>query len=260
MQYLAPASVGLFLLSVVLGAEPAPPPREADVVRLPEAANANPLGKLGAHDVVLNVNASGQVLLGPAQREGKAFATLDRPYQVEQFLKRRAKEERAARGEPADADELLRSALVLRIDARTPFLTAYYNLIAARFAKYKHYQLRVNRGGDRGEGRFDLALPLGAPMPEAEFVARATSDDTGGLAKLTLRGDGLGGEFDLKDDLAALGKQLANLALRHKGKRFRLHLEVGEKVLYSEAIRVLDTAFGAGHTDVWLFPIDKRVR
>src|SRR5262245_1422958 len=94
--------------------EPLPKGDEGDTgsgfpaeVKLPASEAAKPLGGTEEY-VYLNVNEQGKVLLPPIDhfktKDGDTVSILENPAQVEIYLKRRAKEDRAVAG-PAGADK-----------------------------------------------------------------------------------------------------------------------------------------------------------
>lgn len=120
-------------------------------IKLPEALAAKALTKGEEYAIYLNVNEKGQVILTPTDHftdsAGNVTTTLDNPAQVENFLKRRAKEDRAAAG-AAGADKPLRSIIILRVHKECPFEKTYGIMKACRRAEYLRVQLRavVGRG------------------------------------------------------------------------------------------------------------------
>ncbi len=108
-------------------------------VRLPEAVSAKALGVDAETIIFLNVNAKGQVLLPPVDREGDND-TLDNPAQVEGYMKRRAAAQRLK-----DKKDKPDAVLILRIDRGTPFDKSYPIMKACRTAGYTNVQLRAIR-------------------------------------------------------------------------------------------------------------------
>ena len=103
----------------------------------------------------------------------------------------------------------------------------------------------------------------GAPAADektAKFVARVTATDQGKIEKITLRGEGIEKELDLKADAADFGKKLKELATKHKGKRLALTLELGDKLVYEHVVKLIDAATRAGIEDVSPVPIDPKKR
>jgi biopolymer transport protein ExbD len=121
-------------------------------IKLPEAIAAKALNKSEEYAIYLNVNEKGQVILTPTDQykdsNGDVISTLDNPIQVEGFLKRRAKEDKAAAG-PAGADKPLRSVIILRVHKECSFDKTYGIMKACRKADYLRVQLRAVVG--RGE-------------------------------------------------------------------------------------------------------------
>ena len=115
-------------------------------IKLPEAIAAKALDTKEDYAIYLNVNEKGQVILTPTDQykdsEGNVISTLDNQAQVEVFLKRRAKEDRAAAG-PASADKPLRSVIILRVHKECSFDKTYGIMKACRRADYLRVQLRA---------------------------------------------------------------------------------------------------------------------
>lgn len=115
-------------------------------IKLPEAIAAKSLDKTEDYAIYLNVNEQGKVVLAPSDYfkdgEGNVITTLDNALQLEVFLKRRAKEDRAAVG-PANADKPLRSIIILRVHKDCPFEKTYQIMKACRRAEYLRVQLRA---------------------------------------------------------------------------------------------------------------------
>lgn len=118
-------------------------------IKLPEALAAKALEKSEDYAIYLNVNEQGKVILAPSDQYkdpgGGVVETLDNPAQVENFLKRRAKEDLAAVG-PANADKPLRSIIILRVHKDCPFEKTYGIMKACRKAQYLRVQLRAILG------------------------------------------------------------------------------------------------------------------
>lgn len=115
-------------------------------IRLPEANAAKVLEKRDYDPLFLNVNEKGQVLLTPNQQEGDT-TTLDNPIQVEEYMKRRAAEEKReaqAKGQPWEKPARL---LILRAHKEAEFGKTYAIMKACRKAGYEKVQLRVLLGG-----------------------------------------------------------------------------------------------------------------
>jgi biopolymer transport protein ExbD len=115
-------------------------------IKLPKALAAKALDKSEDYAIYLNVNEKGQVILAPVDQytdsAGNVTTTLDNPDQVKSFLKRRAKEDRAAAG-PANADKPLRSVIIMRVHERCSFEKTYAIMKACRQADYLRVQLRA---------------------------------------------------------------------------------------------------------------------
>jgi biopolymer transport protein ExbD len=80
------------------------------------------------------------VILTPDQWEGDIH-TLDNAIQVENYLKRRASEERRRRKVPPDAP--LETVLILRVDRETEFRKTFEIMNACRRVGYDRVQLRA---------------------------------------------------------------------------------------------------------------------
>jgi biopolymer transport protein ExbD len=115
-------------------------------IKLPRAVAAKALGQGEDYLIFLNVTDQGKVRLAPTDQttdaDGNVISTLDNPAQVENFLKNRAKEDRAAAG-PANKDKPLRSIVILRVHEDCPFDKTYAIMKACRRAEYLRVQLRV---------------------------------------------------------------------------------------------------------------------
>ncbi len=106
-------------------------------IRLPEAAAAKAIEKTVESTLFLNINKEGRVILTPDQWEGDT-RTLDNPIQVENYLRRRANEERRR----TKKDEL-ETVLILRIDRETEFKKTFEIMNACRRVGYERVQLRA---------------------------------------------------------------------------------------------------------------------
>jgi hypothetical protein len=100
----------------------------------------------------------------------------------------------------------------------------------------------------------------GADEKTAKFVARVTATEQGKIEKITLRGDGIKKELDLKADTADFEKKLKELATQYKGKRIKLTIEIADKLLQEHVITLLDVSVRAGIEDVSPVPIDPKKR
>lgn len=114
---------------------------------LPKAIAAKALTQGESYTIFLNVNAEGKVILSPGDQykdsEGRTTETLDNAAQVENFLKRRAREDKAAVGAAANADVPLRSVVILRVHKECRFEKTYPIMKACRLAGYSRVQLRA---------------------------------------------------------------------------------------------------------------------
>jgi len=109
-------------------------------IRLPESISAKALDKTTESTFFLNINKEGRVILTPDQWEGDIH-TLDNAIQVENYLKRRASEERRRRKVPPDAP--LETVLILRVDRETEFRKTFEIMSACRRVGYDRVQLRA---------------------------------------------------------------------------------------------------------------------
>jgi len=109
-------------------------------IELVEARSAKPLDDGPVSVIFLNINAKGQVLLSPADREDDEDDTLDSPTQVEGYMKRRAAAETIKTRK--DRPE---ATLILRIDKRCPFEKSYPIMKACRDAGYSEARFRAYR-------------------------------------------------------------------------------------------------------------------
>jgi biopolymer transport protein ExbD len=251
--------------------QPAPERAAQDGIRLPESLAAQPLGEKEEHVIFLNVNEHGKVNLMPDDQwkdaQGHMISTLDNSVQVENFLKRRAKEDRAAAG-PRNKDKL-RSLIVLRVHKDTPYEKTYAIMKAASKAGYERFQMRARRSPAGGAGQIALSFPKpddGAiPDPLAEIPVRYTatvrSADNGTVEKITLREEGapnLG--TDLGPSTAALNDKLKAITAEHKGMAPKLTIEIDGKLLHAYVVQLLDAGIMGGFADVTPVHIDPAVR
>jgi hypothetical protein len=144
------------------------------------------------------------------------------------------------------------------VDKDCPFEKTYAVTKAARLAGFTQYQWRVSLGADAGEGQIDTAAE--ADDKPVKFVARVTADDKGKIEKITLSGDGIDKELDLKADVDAFVKKLKELAEKHKDKKRALTLELGDKLLQAYVVKLVDASIKAGFEDVSPVPIDPKKR
>jgi biopolymer transport protein ExbD len=100
----------------------------------------------------------------------------------------------------------------------------------------------------------------GADEKVAKLTAQVLADDKGKIAKITLRGDGIAKEIDFKADVEALAKKLKELAEKHKDKLPALVLEIDEKLLQADVVRLVDAAIEAGFKDASPVPLDPKKR
>ena len=239
----------------------APPPERSskDGIKLPESLAAQPLGAEDEFVIFLNVNEQGKVLLLPADQlkdaQGNAITTLDNPVQVENFLKRRAKEDRAAVG---GKDKPLRSLIVLRIDKGTPFEKTNSIARAASKAGYERLQMRALRAGG-GPGQLALLVPKSdeamVPDPLADAPVRYTAvvraTNSGKVAKVTLREEGgLDLGTDIGADLNVAAQKIKAAAEKHKGMSPKLTIEIEGKLLHAHVVQLMDAGILGGFGDV----------
>jgi biopolymer transport protein ExbD len=111
-------------------------------IQLPEAISAKVLDKGEGDPIFLNINEQGIVLLTANQMEGDT-ATLDNETQVQNYMKRRADEDRRKSGKTE-----VQSTIILRVDKRTSFEKTYKIMKACRLAGYQKVQLRVLRSNE----------------------------------------------------------------------------------------------------------------
>jgi len=232
----------------------------ADEIKLPVVPGAADPDKNPGPVVCLNVNERGRVLLPPSDQinntDGTVTDTLDNAEQVYLYLNRRAKAE--ARLNPDNEEP---QTVLLWTHAGCSFEQVYAITKTARRAGHTQSHWRVDRGADKGEGRLPVALVRAGEKPEVEFVARVTATDEGKVEKILLTGDGLPKDgLDLKTDVAAFGKKLADLAAVNKGKRIGLRLEIGDKLLQAHVVQLIDASIRADIADVSPVPIDPKKR
>lgn len=114
-------------------------------IKLPEANAAKALEKSEDDPFFLNVNEQGHVLLSPNQQEGDV-ARLDNEIQVENYMKRRAAEDKRAAEAKGEKWEKPTRTLILRVHKLTAFGKTYAIMKACRKAGYEKVQLRVLLG------------------------------------------------------------------------------------------------------------------
>ena len=178
-------------------AKPKPEQGDPNKINLPTVAGAKPFLKFDPtapektddfssdYLIYLNVNYKGQVLGGIGE------AALANPEQVRIFLTRRAKEDIRANG-PGNHDKPLRSAIVLRVDAQTPFEKMYPIWEAAQFAGFTKVQWQALRSAGDEEGQIVTHIPksndnIPSPVEMQYCVVRVKADAVGKVAKLALR-------------------------------------------------------------------------
>ncbi|MCS7272261.1 MAG: hypothetical protein NZ703_14355, partial [Gemmataceae bacterium] len=83
------------------------------------------------------INKEGRVILTPDQWEGDVH-TLDNPIQVENYLRRRANEEKRR-----TKSDKLETVLILRVDRETEFRRTFEIMNACRRVGYERVQLRA---------------------------------------------------------------------------------------------------------------------
>jgi hypothetical protein len=98
----------------------------------------------------------------------------------------------------------------------------------------------------------------GAAKP-LRYTARVTSDDKGTIANITLRGEGLPDDgLDFKTDVDAFAKKLATIA--DSGMPVALQMEIADKLLQAEVVRLFEKSLRAGLKDFSPVPIDPSKR
>lgn len=114
---------------------------------LPKAIAAKALTQGESYTIFLNVDDKGKVLLSAGDQytdsQGRVTDSLDNAAQVENFLKRRATEDKRAVEGTANADAPLRSVVILRVHKLCPFEKVYPIMFACRKAGYTRVQLRA---------------------------------------------------------------------------------------------------------------------
>ncbi len=277
---------------------PAPTVNEPAIpgdIKLAEAAGAKAIEKMPDHALYLNVNSAGEVLLNPADQWtdaiGDKVTTLVNPAQLGVFLKRRAQEDRAAgtaKAVPAPAGDTpdkiiattadreeaiddgkpkppLRSTLVWRVDACTPFEKTAALVQVAQNAGFTKSQWRVMRPDDEGEGHFAVTLPapdddLGLAIPDltapaaTRYVTRVRATDTCRIGDMTFNG------LDLKADLEALSRKLRAAKQKHKDKPASIVIEIDRKLLHADVVRIIGVCVRADYPDAQLVPLDPKLR
>jgi hypothetical protein len=249
------------------GPEPEPDsdldPAFAARIKLPDVTGAKALDKALKDKIYLCVNEQGKALLVPSdgftdKGIGVTISTLDNPAQVLVYLKRRAKEDRMGAGD-TNIEKPPSSTIILRVHKDCPFDKTYAILKAVRMAEYTKFQWRVSSGSG-GEGQIPFTPAKPGDEKPVHFVARVTSDDKGQIEKITLSGDGIEKELDLKADVDAFTKKLKELEAKNKGKRLKLTLELADKLLQAHVVKLIDESIRAGFEDVSPVPIDKSKR
>ena len=109
-------------------------------IRLPESIAAKAVEKTAQSIFFLNINKEGRVILTPDQWEGDIH-TLDNAIKVENYLRRRANEER--RRTKKDPSTPLETVLILRVDRETEFRKTFEIMNACRRVGYERVQLRA---------------------------------------------------------------------------------------------------------------------
>lgn len=272
-------------------------PAQPGDIKLAEAAGAKPLDKLPEYAIYLNVNGAGKVALGPNDQfsdpAGEKVTTLVNPVQVEIYLKRRAREDQLAGpakaprvpakgdGRPEDViattaekeDELdptkppppLRSTIIFRVDAQSPFEKTYAVVRAARNAGFTKAQWRALLPNGAGEGHFAVTIPvpedefgLAIPDPTApavsRYVTRVRATDAGKIGDITFNG------LDLKTDVEALGRKVRAVKQKHGDKPAAVVIEIDGKVLHADVIRLIELCVKAGYPNAEFVPLDPKLR
>jgi biopolymer transport protein ExbD len=233
-------------------ADGAPEPPDPRVVKLPVATGAKAVLHTAEYFLFLNVNDKGQVLIDPIFRPvgaGEGDYILENAGQMRTYLGDMARQARRA-GRPPDEHE--ETGLVLRVDARTPFGKTYEVLKAGRAAGFTKYRWRALRAPDGDEGQFAVVTPTGSGP--ARHTARVTSDAAGTIAAIALDGAGL------KAGVGTLLEKLRGLRAEHETGPVLIGLEIDERLLQRDVIRLIDAAVSAGFGSVRPVPADPKKR
>jgi biopolymer transport protein ExbD len=234
-------------------------------IRLPDAS-CTELSEEPSDAVYLNVTEEGKVLLAPGDQPtdatGHRIDTLDTAEQVRIFLSRRAKEYYA---KAENKDRPLRTVVVMRVDARTPFEKTGRIVLAARHVGYVHFQWRALRPA--GEGRIEIRFPPDRRHLNDErgrFFVRVTTQ-ANKIAKITLHQDEdevADAGADLGADPESLFKRLSELNenARKKNEDVELFLQIDGQLLQTDVIRLLDAAIRGGFYDVVPVLLDPKNR
>ncbi len=284
---------------------PAPELDEPSGVKLPRSTSALAPGH--AEDVlflnvtksesILNVTKSGSIWLHPADRFGDTDS-IDNVAQIEVYIKRRVAEDRrriratGGAGKPDDepdqdlgltdhdspemSAEALRSVVVFRADALTPFVKMYPIMRACRNAGCGQLHLRAIRASDSTEGTIALLLPRSPDesrpgFPDLgekakQYSVRVKATDDGNIADITVKGaESLGRDVQgsykkrLTSTAATEKKRIATEAA--KGTKIPppiLIIEIDDNLHHGSVVQLLDVAGQAGFTKVFAVPSDPK--
>lgn len=259
----------LLLVSLSCGCAPSPAPSnptggaaddgttdppDPSVVKLPVAAGAKVGARTAESVLFFDVNYKGQVLLNLVFRPpgaGEGDYILENADKVRAYLSDRVKQDRRGTGDP-DGQQPAPTILFLRVDARTPFGKTYEVLKAARSTGITKYRWRALATPGSDEGEIAVVTPTGSGP--AEHTARVTSDAAGTIAAITLDGAGL------KADVGTLLEKLKGLRADHETGPVLIGLEIDERLLQRDVIRLIDAAVSAGFGSVRLVPADPKKR
>jgi hypothetical protein len=204
--------------------------------------------------IYLNVNEKGEVVVPASDLGvvGNNIKVLDSADQIAIYLKRKVKEFEL-HAASANKDKALQLLIVLRVHADCPFEKVYSILKASRSAEYTK---RIQMRGEDREGQIPLRLPSdGSHGDERKYVARVTSDEKGNIKEITLRGD-TEKEIDLKTDVEALSEKLKELPGKNRRIPAVLILEIDERLIQAQVVRLIDVSVRAGFPDAMPLPLD----
>jgi hypothetical protein len=98
------------------------------------------------------------------------------------------------------------------------------------------------------------------PAPARSRAIHRAGHADGAIDKITLRGDGIEKELDLKADAEVFAKKLKELAEKHKDKRLTLTLELDRELLFAHAKQLHDLSVRAGFKDISWLSLDPKKR
>ena len=102
------------------------------------------------------------------------------------------------------------------------------------------------------------AEPAPPPREVVRYTARVTSTDKGAIEKITLHGNGIAKELDLKADVKAFAKRLKDLAAANK--KIALTLEIDGKLIQEYVVQLVDASLKVGIEDVSPVLLDPKKR